>query len=111
MGLDVLHRLCHNSAGTLDPYTLPDLRVVRRKRLIIASGVTVLSVMALAAAALWWYLGPRPPVALEQGWTSRVLVLAGDGVREARDADAAHARFSEPFGVAIGTNGAVYVTD
>ncbi len=51
------------------------------------------------------------PVALESGWVPSVLVLAGDGVSGIRDGDATRARFSEPFGLAVGADGSIYVSD
>ena len=40
-----------------------------------------------------------------------MAVLAGDGVLGGRDGDAMQARFTEPFGVAVGQDGTVYVSD
>jgi len=41
----------------------------------------------------------------------RVSTLAGSGVAGAADADGTAARFSIPFGIAIGPSGSLYVTD
>ena len=46
------------------------------------------------------------------GWRASVSTLAGDGAPGARDdASAAHARFGDPFGVAVDGEGNVYVAD
>jgi sugar lactone lactonase YvrE len=52
---------------------------------------------------------PRPTPA---GWRATVRTLAGEGSPGAADAAAAtRARFGEPFGVAVGGDGSVYVAD
>ncbi len=51
---------------------------------------------------------PRPTPA---GWRARVETLAGDGSPGARDGAAAGAGFGEPYGVAVGGDGSVYVAD
>ena len=78
-----------------------------------------MAALTLGAAAglggawwLWW--PPRDePVAFssDSDWRARVAVLAGDGVTGTRDGDAARARFTEPFGVAVGADGTVFVAD
>ncbi|HEX6184142.1 MAG TPA: NHL repeat-containing protein [Pyrinomonadaceae bacterium] len=45
------------------------------------------------------------------GWRARVETLAGDGAPGARDGAAAAAGFAEPYGVAVGRDGSVYVAD
>jgi len=53
-----------------------------------------------------------PPVAKTTPfWPARVSLLAGDGRDGAVDGQAAASRFSDPYGVAIGPRGAVYVAD
>jgi sugar lactone lactonase YvrE len=49
----------------------------------------------------------RTPV----GWRARVETLAGDGSPGFRDGAARAARFSDPFGLAVGADGSVYLTD
>ena len=44
-------------------------------------------------------------------WPARVHPLAGDGQDGALDGAAAASRFSDPYGVAIGPRGTVYVAD
>jgi murein DD-endopeptidase MepM/ murein hydrolase activator NlpD/sugar lactone lactonase YvrE len=45
------------------------------------------------------------------GWIGVVTTVAGDGAPGVADGPAAAARFSDPFGIAIGEAGAVYVAD
>lgn len=65
----------------------------------------------LTAAWLLWWPRPRTPELPAQPWNARVTVLAGDGVPGGRDGVADAARFSDPFGLAAGVDGRVYVTD
>ena len=79
-----------------------------RRSILIA---VVLLVAAAAATALWiWRSGARQR-ALDPAWPAIVITLAGDGVAGIRDGDAPQARFSDPFGIAIAPDGAVYVSD
>jgi hypothetical protein len=45
------------------------------------------------------------------GWRAHVSTLAGDGAPGFADGAARASRFADPFGVAVGTDGTVYVTD
>lgn len=49
--------------------------------------------------------------ATQPGWAARVATVAGDGSPGARDGAAAGASFGEPYGVAVGPDGSVYVSD
>ncbi|HEY0169794.1 MAG TPA: NHL repeat-containing protein [Pyrinomonadaceae bacterium] len=49
--------------------------------------------------------------ATQAGWAARVATVAGDGSPGARDGAAAGASFGEPYGVAVGPDGSVYVSD
>lgn len=49
--------------------------------------------------------------ATRAGWAARVATVAGDGSPGARDGAAAGASFGEPYGVAVGPDGSVYVSD
>ena len=73
---------------------------------------TALFVAALSVAVtVWRRLSPDAPPPLAKNWAARAMVLAGDGVREARDGDLERARFSEPFGLALAADGSLYVAD
>lgn len=56
----------------------------------------------------WMHAKPRP---LEPNWIATTTVLAGDGRDGWRDGRADESRFSDPFGVAVGPDGTVYVSD
>ena len=72
----------------------------------------LLAVAAALAAGVWWTSGSIPrPHPLEASWEAVVLTIAGDGIAGVRDDDAAVARFSDPFGVAIAGDGTIYVSD
>jgi sugar lactone lactonase YvrE len=73
--------------------------------IIIAATVVAGAVMAQRA------LTPARPAPLPAHWTAVVSVLAGDGRFGTDDGAAARARFSDPFGVAAGADGIVYVAD
>jgi sugar lactone lactonase YvrE len=63
-----------------------------------------------AAGRAWWLSldADTPPV---PDLRSTVLVLAGEGIEGARDGAADQARFSDPFGVAVASDGSVFVAD
>ena len=77
----------------------------------------------LAVGTVFWFTdrieshsGATPvltaPVANTQPfWPARVHLLAGDGQDGALDGAALASRFSDPYGVAIGPRGAIYVAD
>jgi sugar lactone lactonase YvrE len=67
--------------------------------------------VALAAAAVWLWLRLSRVDRLEPGWTAVVRVIAGDGIAGMRDGDGTRARFTDPFGVAAGPDGSIYVAD
>jgi sugar lactone lactonase YvrE len=72
---------------------------------------TVVLALAAAASAGWWWLVRSQAPDVQPGWTGNARVVAGDGVTGFRDGHASRARFSDPFGVAVAADGAVYVTD
>jgi sugar lactone lactonase YvrE len=76
------------------------------------AGVFLLLIVAAAGgfAAWLWMREPREH-SLQPGWTAVVRVLAGDGIADLRDGPSSEARFSDPFGVAVAPDGAVYVAD
>lgn len=63
--------------------------------------------------AHWWWRATHPLVPAEtpDGWTPRAAVAAGSGDDALADGSRFEAAFSEPFGVAIGADGAIYVAD
>jgi sugar lactone lactonase YvrE len=76
-------------------------------------GLTGIAVVALlaAAAGVWWWTRDRGPEPLEPGWLASVTTLAGDGTLGHRDGWRNRARFSDPFGIAVGPDGVIYVAD
>ncbi|MEN3340186.1 MAG: hypothetical protein V7647_3862 [Acidobacteriota bacterium] len=88
------------------------LRVSRRNLRRLWLTVAVLCIAAVLTSIWWWrfvaHVRERP---LDEGWASRVVVLAGDGHPGVRDGAPFTARFSDPFGVAAGGDGSVYVSD
>jgi sugar lactone lactonase YvrE len=82
-----------------------------RKRAAVWLGVIVLSIALAVSAVVWWRrAGPRD-VPLEPAWIATVTTIAGDGVSAVRDGDASRARFADPFGIAAGPDGTIYVAD
>jgi sugar lactone lactonase YvrE len=51
------------------------------------------------------------PAKTPAGWRARVTTLAGDGSPGTQGGAPLQARFRDPFGVAVGADGSVYVTD
>jgi sugar lactone lactonase YvrE len=65
---------------------------------------------ALVTTAFWWDAEPvSEPLA--PGWEATVHVLAGSGVTGVGDGRGLRAQFVDPFGVAVGPDGLIYVTD
>jgi len=85
-------------------------RRARRRRRIAALTVAILLLAGAAAFGVWRWVYPRA-TPLASDWPALVIVLAGDGVSGFRDGAAARARFSDPFGVAVASDGTIYVTD
>lgn len=77
--------------------------------------VVLLMSAALAATFLPWGGQGAPvvtgPAATPFGWSAMLSLTAGDGVSGLRDGPALQARFDDPYGVAVGDDGAVYVAD
>ncbi|MDQ5838669.1 MAG: hypothetical protein M3379_17970, partial [Acidobacteriota bacterium] len=71
--------------------------------------------LVVAACALALLLGAcakqTGPTRTPAGWRARVTTLAGAGSPGSQDGAAPQARFQDPFGVAVGADGAVYATD
>ncbi|HTM34975.1 MAG TPA: hypothetical protein VL263_26890, partial [Vicinamibacterales bacterium] len=81
-----------------------------------ARAVLILVIAVLTVVVVFGYFygkailpDPRPP--LQAGWPAVVEVLAGDGRIGSADGEAVNARFSDPFGIAVGPDGAVFVAD
>jgi sugar lactone lactonase YvrE len=72
--------------------------------------VTLIVVSVALTLFSWFRRAPSTPP-LEKSWDATVVVLAGDGVSAWRDGDADRARFSDPFGIAAGADGTIYVAD
>ena len=75
--------------------------------------ILVIALLAIISAIIIAYvLNKRRPIPTPVGWKANVTTLAGDGSPRVRDANpATQAAFSDPFGVAVATDGTVYVTD
>jgi sugar lactone lactonase YvrE len=68
--------------------------------------------LALVGGALAYFFFRRKPLPTPLGWKAHVTTLAGDGTPAFRDAaQPAQAGFSDPFGVAVATDGTIYVAD
>jgi sugar lactone lactonase YvrE len=78
-----------------------------KRRLLAGTAVVTL----LAAGAAWWWTRDRAPEPLETGWRASVRTFAGDGTPGLRDGWRGDARFADPFGVAAGPGGMIYVAD
>jgi len=77
------------------------------RRLII-----VLGIVLVTAAAIFVYLRFRRPTPTEFNWKPIVSTIAGDGSPVFRNvAKATEAGFSDPFGIAVGSDGSIYVSD
>jgi sugar lactone lactonase YvrE len=64
----------------------------------------------VAAGFAWWRWLPQPTL-LQPAWIGTAIVLAGDGLDGVRDGEASQAQFSDPFGIAVGADGTIYVAD
>jgi sugar lactone lactonase YvrE len=61
-------------------------------------------------ARFWWVSDPAPePIA--PAWQASVHVLAGNGTSGLRDDAGRRAQFVDPYGVAVGPDGLVYIAD
>ncbi len=75
-----------------------------------AAALVAVAAIGLVIAGFWW-VGDQAPEPLAAGWQASVRVLAGDGMSGQRDGDGVRAQFTDPFGVAVGADGLVYVAD
>ena len=95
------------------PQLTPDAGIWSRRA---ARAVLTLVIVVLAGVVTFGYfygraIIPDAPSALQPNWSAVVDVLAGDGHAGIDDGDARHARFSDLFGVAVESDGTVYVAD
>ncbi|HJP93059.1 MAG TPA: NHL repeat-containing protein [Pyrinomonadaceae bacterium] len=68
--------------------------------------------LALVSAAVTYFLFRRKPLPTPLGWKAHISTLAGDGAPLFRDAaQSTQAGFADPFGVAVATDGTIYITD
>jgi sugar lactone lactonase YvrE len=86
---------------------LPSAIVMRR----IVRVVALVLLLGTLAAAIWYVRRPRVPSPTEGAWTAVVTTIAGRGEPGVRDATVALAEFSDPFAVAVGPDGRIYVAD
>lgn len=85
-----------------DETTLTKTSERTRHALAFAAGLLCLLLNSCAAPE---------PAKTPAGWRARVTTLAGDGSPGSQDGAALQARFQDPFGVAVGADGSVYVAD
>ncbi len=69
----------------------------------------VLGLLVAVGASVAYFLFRRTPLPTPAGWKANVTTVAGDGAPVFRDG--AQSGFSDPFGVAVGIDGTVYVAD
>ena len=87
----------------------PQLKLRRAFRLIIVAAL--LSLAAGGLLLLFRSLRREGSPRTVAGWHARVTTFAGDSSTGMRDGAALQASFAEPFGVAVGRDGSVYVAD
>jgi sugar lactone lactonase YvrE len=97
------------------------LDLAGRRRLILWIALALVS-LATGAAAVFYFLNARAPEPLRPrvaflvkatrtAWPVHLAELAGGPLPGVVDGPAQQARFSDPFGVAVASNGTVYVAD
>jgi sugar lactone lactonase YvrE len=80
------------------------------RRVVAAAVVAAAAGVAVIAAGAWW--ASHPPIEpIAPSWPSWVHVLAGNGSTGLRDGERLRAQFIDPYDVAIGPDGLVYVAD
>ena len=77
----------------------------------LAIGLTAAALAATYVFEPGTVLKPAAPKVTPLGWTAQIELRAGDGVQGLRDGPAAQARFADPYGLALGRDGTLYVAD
>lgn len=95
------------SPASLRAPTRPGTRRSRLLKLIRTSAVLIVALVIPGSTEP----DPTPTPHVEPGWTAMVRVFAGDGVEGVRDGIGAEARLSDPFGLAVGPNGTLYLAE
>ena len=81
-----------------------------KRGLAVASTGLLIAVVAGVLAWRWFLATPAPPP-LDPAWEAAVVTLAGSGTPGTSDGPSPAAGFSDPFGVAVGADGAIFVAD
>ena len=107
-----MHRPQHPSASERgsEHSNRARLRWVSPTRALAVGGLAIF-LAASSALYLWWIAEQPSVVELPREWTATVFALAGDGTRGHADGSGARARFADPFGIALGGDGLIYVAD
>src|SRR6185503_7538407 len=71
--------------------------------------VVTLLLAVLAGAIFGYLIYRRRPLPTSVGWKAHVTTVAGDGSPVIRDGK--QSGFSDPFGIAVGKDGTIYVAD
>ena len=80
------------------------------RRVVAATVVAAAAGLTIIIAGSWW--GSDPPIEpVAPSWPAWVHVLAGNGSTGLRDGERLRAQFIDPYDVAIGPDGLVYVAD
>lgn len=74
--------------------------------------IVVVIILVVLGSTVWLVVRrfKRLPPTMS-GWRAEVTVIAGNGVPRFRDSHGIEAGFADPFGVAVGPDGTVYVAD
>lgn len=81
---------------------------VRKLGLLLA---LVIVIAAGAAGAVWFWVFRDPDRPLEPHWEAVVVTIAGGGLPGYGPSDRYGVRFSDPFGIAAGADGTLFVAD
>lgn len=77
----------------------------------LAIGLTAAALAATYVFEPSALIKPAAPKRTPLGWTGQLQLRAGDGVQGWRDGAGAQARFADPYGLALGRDGTLYVAD